>query len=323
MDNGYIMHYGVKGMKWGVRHDPKRGYKRASRSLSNKNKALTSKEIAEREHRKEIAKKVAIGVAIGAAAGLVIVAAKPGTDLGVIYGKRGINNIRSDLQIGSKDISTMPISELGNQDLILEKGKTTLQRVTKDSIEAESAKDIVYAVHTQNDKNIYKSYFGITNAPHSIRDKRPSQIQTRDIVSDIKGPSERRRAMYFMQEVNANPEFKAALERDLSRTYGRKIKVDSSHSRRYYRDFLHCFGDANSESRGMYVNKLARHGYNMVPDDNDRSWMGSSPIILTDASNTTVIAGQRAKTNMDTINGIIKANSFAIHEDLQWNTLII
>ena len=335
ISEGYLMHYGVKGMKWGVRHDlktvgrrakssysnaknhVKNGYKSVSKTIKNRNNNLTPQQLAERERRKAIAKKVAIGVGIVVAAGLVVAAAKPTGDIGVMYGKRFINQ-------GADELSTMPISELGNQDLVLEKGKTTLQRLTKDSLEAESAKDIVYATHTRNDTNIYKGYFGITNAPHSIGDKRKIQIQTRGVVSDIKGPSERRRVMYFMQEINANPEFKAAFERDLARKYKRKIKVDSSHSRKYYSDFLNCFGEAKSESRDMYIAKLARHGYNMLPDDNDRGWMGTSPVILLDAANTTVITGQRAKRKSDTVNGILKANSFMIHEGLsKWEQILI
>ena len=47
----YLMHYGVKGMKWGVRHDPQRtGYSMYSTKLSEK--------------QKKILKRVAIGPAI-------------------------------------------------------------------------------------------------------------------------------------------------------------------------------------------------------------------------------------------------------------------
>lgn len=48
---GFLMHYGVKGMKWGVRHDPER-----TGSSSGRKKMST-------------AKKVAIGVAVAAAVG--------------------------------------------------------------------------------------------------------------------------------------------------------------------------------------------------------------------------------------------------------------
>ena len=54
----YLSHHGIKGMKWGVRHE---------RPRSAKRKVLTD---AEREKRKKIAKRVAVGVAVGAGAGL-------------------------------------------------------------------------------------------------------------------------------------------------------------------------------------------------------------------------------------------------------------
>lgn len=51
MNDRYLIHYGVKGMKWGVRHDPiTTGNKKSSFSLSNK--------------QKKILKRVAIGAAI-------------------------------------------------------------------------------------------------------------------------------------------------------------------------------------------------------------------------------------------------------------------
>ena len=73
----YLMHHGVKGMKWGVRHDPElrrygsredaksykynksgeSGWKGAQRAISSKKPLLTDKQ-------KQIAKKVAIGAAI-------------------------------------------------------------------------------------------------------------------------------------------------------------------------------------------------------------------------------------------------------------------
>lgn len=49
--NDYLIHYGVKGMKWGVRHQPQRiGYSTSSTKLSEK--------------QKKILKRVAIGAAI-------------------------------------------------------------------------------------------------------------------------------------------------------------------------------------------------------------------------------------------------------------------
>ena len=40
MDEEYLAHYGVIGMKWGIRHDPKRAYSRASKKYTKlKNKA--------------------------------------------------------------------------------------------------------------------------------------------------------------------------------------------------------------------------------------------------------------------------------------------
>lgn len=51
MNDRYLMHYGVKGMKWGIRHDPERkGRETSSLKLSDK--------------QKKILKRIAIGTAI-------------------------------------------------------------------------------------------------------------------------------------------------------------------------------------------------------------------------------------------------------------------
>lgn len=70
MNDNYLIHYGVKGMKWGVRHDPiATGNKKSSFTLSNK--------------QKKILKRVAIGAAI---TGGILLAS---------YGAVKVNDIRN------------------------------------------------------------------------------------------------------------------------------------------------------------------------------------------------------------------------------------
>lgn len=40
MDESYLAHYGVLGMKWGVRHDPKKAYTRASKKVERYKKRI-------------------------------------------------------------------------------------------------------------------------------------------------------------------------------------------------------------------------------------------------------------------------------------------
>lgn len=67
----YLMHHGVKGMKWGVRHDPERvgRVRNVGTSLSNKRKGLTNKQ-------KRILKGAAIAAGLIAAAGIGTIAVR-------------------------------------------------------------------------------------------------------------------------------------------------------------------------------------------------------------------------------------------------------
>lgn len=67
----YLMHHGVKGMKWGIRHDPERVGKVRStdQSIYNKRKGLTNKQ-------KKIIKGAAIAAGVVAAAGVGTIAVR-------------------------------------------------------------------------------------------------------------------------------------------------------------------------------------------------------------------------------------------------------
>lgn len=43
MNDRYLIHYGVKGMKWGVRHDPERTGQKRLLNSSNKQKKILKK----------------------------------------------------------------------------------------------------------------------------------------------------------------------------------------------------------------------------------------------------------------------------------------
>ena len=336
----YLMHYGVKGMKWGVRHDPElvgrssntryqssnnsrqttnnigATKKRAVLKVSAGRSAVerhydrsTSKETADRNRRLKIAKKVAIGVGIGVAVGLVAVGARP-------IGNAAIMGVRHEFLKKSIRMSKMPISKLNSDDMVLKKGETTLQRMVTDSVKNESAKDVIYATHDANDKLLYTGFFtGSTGKGSKI----PLQVQTRELNKDVVAPSERKRVMYFMQLINTDANFRAAFLDDLNTISKRQMRfknaktIDTSNSRQYYGDFWSMFGDQNSKSRAIYIEKVKSKGYNAIIDDNDAGWHAKAPTIFMDAANNTTITGQRYKTNMDDILGKMKANMFLVH----------
>lgn len=93
----YLMHHGVKGMRWGVRRTPEKfsnGYRRAKSSFgSATNKAISTKEKVKNfkltDQQKRTAKKVAIGAAVVAGVGL---ATYGGIKVGKLHSAR-MNNM--------------------------------------------------------------------------------------------------------------------------------------------------------------------------------------------------------------------------------------
>ena len=107
------MHHGVKGMKWGVRHDPERvGRVRSVGSpLNNKRSGLTAKQ-------KKLLKGAAIGAAVVGAGAIGMAALKSGA------GKSAISKGAKYLRMGKTDAKIMKI---GVKDAI-NSGKSNLKR---------------------------------------------------------------------------------------------------------------------------------------------------------------------------------------------------
>ena len=116
----YLMHYGVKGMKWGVRHDPER----TGRNSSNQsNKSKKSKKMSPRT-------KVLLGAAVVAGSLALGVAGRKGI---IAYGKLYADNI---IEAGA-----------------------TLRRVTQNP-EGVAKGDMGFFADNQFDSDQYKAHVG-------------------------------------------------------------------------------------------------------------------------------------------------------------------
>ena len=290
----YLIHYGVKGMKWGVRHDRERSGDR-QKSFSNTPKRKMS-----------TAKKVAIGVMVAAGAIAAAYAVKAIGDKAITD-----NFLIATQGRGASDMAYSYIDEYGSQlnpkDLVIPKG-TKLQRIVKaKNIEElnklESAKDIAYATYDKNDNNIYKAYFGQVH--------KGQYVTKLKATNELKSPSERKRLMAFMG-LMTNPSFRQQFEKDFD------TKVDTKNTAQYYSPFFEKLGSSSIKSREMYFKKVRDMGYNILVDDNDVGYLGKTPIILLDRHNDSVITGKKKMNYITRALAIMKADIPKTKHNVRW-----
>lgn len=251
-----LYHYGVKGMKWGIRRYQNKdgtltskGKKRYEKSNDNSN---DEDEIKNNKSRKILTKRnIAIGAtAVGASLavmGAMYVYKKSNPTMHVKYMKFG---------------EIVDINNLSSKDIIVKKG-TKFHRVSSKSVEdyAEEGKRI-YASYLKSDARIYKE-----EMPKFIRrwgnqgiisdDGKTSYEHIMKMNKDIKAPSKKLMAEIYMKVTGNN-------------------EVDSG---RYQRFMENLNNDDNPDTKKFfqYVKNL---GYNAILDENDAGNFTKSPLIL-------------------------------------------
>lgn len=62
MNEDYLAHYGVIGMRWGVRHDRQKAYRKAEKKLNKLNSKSEKQSEKAEKHRAKSERKAAIGM---------------------------------------------------------------------------------------------------------------------------------------------------------------------------------------------------------------------------------------------------------------------
>lgn len=166
MYNDYLMHHGIKGMRWGVRkRRTTLGYGVRRRMRSDVQQPRTAEE-AKRARRRKIAKRVAIGVGAAAAIAGTAYAVKrhrehTNQDISEFYRKANLAWARGD---GGKDFDTFN-SKRGNYS------RRQLSRIAKAHKYGDS-KDFHKAVNVRADGRTLrdKVYSTSFRAKHVVRD---------------------------------------------------------------------------------------------------------------------------------------------------------
>ena len=325
----YLIHYGVKGMKWGIRHDPERigrvkrrddRYRQEySKTGSDKHNAqwykTASDEEIRRERRIRNLKRVAVGAAVVAGAaymGYKVAETAGMVNVASVYGNK------MPFQNKGFDLSEKSIYDLNNKDTLIKEG-SEIHRIEWGRDHSLEGRDKLYVNPNAVDAQNYRAILGKDKANTAKGGKYDIEYEAKN---DIIAPSERKRVMAFMQKMQ-DPEFRSAFKDDLANynrfSPGEKAKYrsakdsdlfDTKHVRQYYSLFMGISADSNSKSGKMYRDELVRRGFNAVSDDNDANYLAKTPMIVINPNSNLVIKGKDRIGPIDNVIDKFKVKDF-------------
>lgn len=269
-----LLHYGVKGMKWGVRRKRKTGSRESRLAEGYVSKGMNQEQAAiSARKRAKLEKALAI------TAGVAITAA---VSYGV-YKHVGDNKLRGYLKSTydvPDSIFNKKMSDLDDTDLFLPKG-TSLHRMSTSKTLENS--DMSYMSYTKKDVNRYRAIYSMINA----KAEKYYDIKL-ESVSDIKAPSKRKQ-VDTMAKLLKDDDFVKGLE-SMKFKYGSvndQIRgiIDTDGPESAAKSLFPLF--ANSLGSGTdnpavkkFLDEVKTQGYNALIDTNDQALkISDSPLI--------------------------------------------
>ena len=249
MNNDKLIHYGVKGMRWGVR------------------KKYSDKEISEYRKRKIAEAPTKSESPRGANKGWYKNAPKS-------------TLIREMRREESESLKAKKKTNTKKDSFVLKKG-TSIHRSTYDPEDGKK-EGHAYATFKSKDAKGYASRNKLFSGGKKTFDL--SMVAKEDLIS----PSKKERIDTFVKLMQNDPEFNKAYQTQ-KKTYqllknrdkADKIYKTVSELEKEYKMFPVSLG-GNEELRKRYFSELNKKGYNMIIDDADASIIADSPIIVFD-----------------------------------------
>lgn len=246
--SGELYHYGVPGMRWGVRR------------YQNANGSLTA------EGRRHYSKTNS-----------VLNTVKPEIEAKCIKKKKELAQKYFGLTLSDDDVK--PDNKINPGESYSLKAGSTIQHIAAVPFTGLRSGQI-YVTATDRDNDLYEAYL---SANLSNKGYSPQKV-TLTLKEDLKAPAYDEQYKMFKVFYKEN---KAKVEADLehySKDKGRSFVAPKTEAEMFdtYIEFTNSF-ESSSDSKDLFYSQLKAKGYNAVLDEHDRvgSWMqGEKPLIV-------------------------------------------
>lgn len=303
-----LYHHGVKGMKWGVRHDRElvgrknkhiitndqlQNYKQ--KTIDQQDRLLSEEQKWKNRHRKE--QMLKIGLAVAATAGIgagICFAYKHGSIKQISNMLHKVNPTDAELiNIKASDIMKQTLADA---DEVFAKGSKFHRMSAYKDVDFSKQTSPLYTAYTEKDVLTYMTKLKDWSGTGERYDA------TLEAVRDLKFPSQQRAQQIFEELYKNDPTYKEELVNTITKTYKSLGVIGTDASIRHQAE---SWVNSDPFEAGIYsivrrekdsqklINLYKSKGYAGIEDYFDKGSMSDFPVIIFDPSSSVVKTGER------------------------------